>query len=381
MKPKPKSDPGFRLEAKGDAVELDIYDVIGSGWFGGVSAKSVVDALKPHKNAKSITVNLNSPGGDAFDGISIYNVLARHKAPVTVNIDGLAASAASVIAMAGDEINMAENAMMMIHNAWGLALGGGDDMRHTADMLDKLDAQIMNTYASRTGGDAETIKGQMDDETWFTADEALADGFATSVTPAKKAAAHYRPEIFSQFKHAPDQLRQAFSTSPADPTADNTNIGDNDMATDITPAAFAEANPEAVKNWKAEGGVEARTDELQRIKALTEAFPKDPAFALEQAGKGHDVAKAKAEYADVLIARNEALTKENGELKKKADDIEDGADPVALHGAEPRADKYADLDADDRIAAEWNDDLDGCQKKFGVLSAYAGYRRHRLPTK
>lgn len=378
MKTKPKNDPGFRLEAKGDAVELDIYDVIGDGYFGGVSAKSVVDALKPHKNAKSITVNLNSPGGDAFDGITIYNVLSRHKAPVTVNIDGLAASAASVIAMAGDEINMAENAMMMIHNAWGLALGGGDDMRHTAEMLDKLDGQIAATYTSRTGGDSDTIKEQMNDETWFTAEEALADGFATNVTPAKKMAAfHFNPQIFSQFKHAPDEIRQALKTSPPVNPGDNTEMETEMELKDITPAAFAEANPEAIKNWKAEGGIDARKDELSRIAALTAAFPKDPAFALEQAGKGHDVAKAKAEYSDVLVARNEQLAAENAELKTKAD-AGDGADPVNLAPRDEPKDKYADLPAGERIQAEWNDNLDGCKDKFKAFDAYAGYRKARL---
>lgn len=377
MKTKPKSDPGFRLEAKGDAVELDIYDVIGSGWFGGVSAKSVVDALKPHKNAKAITVNLNSPGGDAFDGISIYNVLSRHKAPVTVNIDGLAASAASVIAMAGDEIHMAENAMLMIHNAWGLAIGGGSDMRHTADMLDKLDTQIVATYAARTGGDPDTIREQMADETWFTADEAMADGFATSVTPAKKMAAHFNPEIFNQFKHAPDQLREAFFHSPAVETVETPENEVTDME-DITPEAFASQNPDAVKNWQAEGAVQADADHKARCEALKSAFPDDPAFALDQVIAGHDVPKAKAEYADILADKNKRLAAENAELKKQKSDDEDGADPVNLAASDTPKDKYAGLSVHDRIQAEWDDDLDGCQKKYHTLQAYAGYRQSRL---
>lgn len=376
---KNKKNNGFTLKAEGDDVTLDIFESIGEDFFGGgVSSKSVSKALEPHKNAKSITVNINSPGGHAFDGITIYNLLAKHKAPVTVNIDGLAASAASIIAMAGDEINMAENAMMMIHNASAIVWGGADDMRAKADMMDKLDGQLAKTYAARTGGDLDTITEQMDEETWFTADEAVADGFATSVVPSKNIAASYNPAILNFYKHAPESLRAASTPKPAAPTAVTPDIKEPDMSKETTPEVFAQSNPEAIKNWKAEGAIEAAKDDKARCEAIKAEFPEDPAFALDQVIAGHDVPKAKAEYADVLKAKNAALAKENEELKSKASDDEDGAEPIVLNGQDNTGDKYANLSPDDRIQAEWDNDEDGCQKKYGVFSAYRGYRSRQL---
>lgn len=374
-------NPGFTLKAEGKDLTLDIFDSIGEDLFGsGVSAKSVSEALKPHKNAKSISVNINSPGGYAFDGITIYNLLAKHKAPVTVNIDGIAASAASIIAMAGDEINMAENAMMMIHNASAIVWGGADDMRAKADMMDKLDGQLAQTYAARTGGDLETITEQMDDETWFTAEEAVADGFATSVTPAKRVAASYDPAIFSLFKNAPEQLRAITKPTPkpVDDTADQPSNGDDDMKTEITAEAFAQSNPDAIKNWKAEGAIDAAKDDKARCEALRAEFADDPAFALDQVIAGHDLPKAKAEFADVLKAKNEELAKKNAELSKQLDEAEDGADPVTLSAGDEPKDKYEGLSVKDRIAAEWDDNHENCQKKYSVPSAYAAYRMSRL---
>src|SRR5687768_7982024 len=131
-----------------DVAEVSIYDEIG---FWGVTASDFVRDIQS-VSAKSLTLHINSPGGDVFDGIAILNALRQHPAEVHVVIDGLAASAASFIAMAGDTITMAPNAMMMIHEASGLVIGNAQEMTEMAALLDKTSANIANVYAQRAGG-------------------------------------------------------------------------------------------------------------------------------------------------------------------------------------------------------------------------------------
>ena len=162
--------------------EVFIYDDIGPDWLGMVSAKYVQSELDKHKG-KDVTIRLNSPGGDVFEGQAIYNAIRRHGNKITVEIDALAASAASYIAMAGDEIRIAENAMVMIHNAWTFTIGDKREHEKRIDLLDKIDETILNTYMARNGGKAtqEQVKQWMDDETWMTAKTAVERGFADSI--------------------------------------------------------------------------------------------------------------------------------------------------------------------------------------------------------
>jgi ATP-dependent Clp protease protease subunit len=163
--------------------------VVGDDWGDGVTAKAVAEELKPHKDASELVVYLNSPGGLVFEGIAIYNILVRHKARVTVVIDAAALSIASLIAMAGDEIRMAQNAILMIHDPWSWVIGTAEEMRDEADLLDKAKSILVSTYASRSGRDEDDIAGMMADETWLTAEEAVEAGLADTVIEAKKAAA------------------------------------------------------------------------------------------------------------------------------------------------------------------------------------------------
>jgi len=188
--------------------EILIYETIGEDWFGGgLTGKRFLDELKALGEIDELTVRINSPGGSVFDGDAIYNALVRHPARIVAEIDGLAASAASYIAMAADEIRMAENAMMMIHNAHGVTVGDRRDHAKMQDLLLKLDGTIANTYAKRTGRRSETFARMMDEETWFTADEAIENKLADSILPAKKVAARFDPKVLSNFKHAPDLSR------------------------------------------------------------------------------------------------------------------------------------------------------------------------------
>lgn len=168
----------YRIQNKADETpKLYIYDEI--GYFGD-SAKSLVDQLKAIEGGE-LEVHLNSPGGDIFDGLAIYQALKDHPATVTMHIDGLAASIASVIAQAGDRIVMAPKASMMIHDGWTMAVGNAADMRKTADLLDKQSQIIASVYADRTGLSADFWRDRMASDTWYDANEALEAGLVDEI--------------------------------------------------------------------------------------------------------------------------------------------------------------------------------------------------------
>jgi ATP-dependent Clp protease protease subunit len=167
--------------------EILIYSDIGENWFGdGVTAKAVKAQLDEMEG--DITIRINSPGGDVFDGFAIYNLLNQHDGKKTVHIDGMAASAASVIAMAGDSITMAENALMMIHDPWTVSVGSAGDMRATADLLDKVSGSIVTTYRAQTDIEEADLTAMMAAETWMNAAEAIEKGFATETTESTATA-------------------------------------------------------------------------------------------------------------------------------------------------------------------------------------------------
>lgn len=190
----------FRAEADTREAKVYIYDVIG-GWFG-VEASDFVRELAG-LDVDSIELHLNSPGGSVFDGMAIYNALRQHKAKVTTVVDGLAASMASVIALAGDEITMAEGSFMMIHDASGGCLGNASDMAEMAGILDKLSGSMADLYARKGGGTSEDWRTVMRAETWYTAAEAVAAGLADSVDTDQQADAEAVARFdLSIFAHA-----------------------------------------------------------------------------------------------------------------------------------------------------------------------------------
>ena len=173
--------PAPRAAAEGDNV-ISVLDVIGEDFWtgGGVTAKRVAAALRSI-GERDVVVQINSPGGDMFEGIAIYNLLRRHPAAVRVEILGWAASAASIIAMAGDEIVMGLGTFMMVHNAWGVVIGNRHDMREVADLFDGFDGAIADIYEARTGQDRADIEKLMDAETFMGPSDAVARGFADAV--------------------------------------------------------------------------------------------------------------------------------------------------------------------------------------------------------
>lgn len=199
----------YRIEQKdNDEAEVYLYDEI-SLW--GVSSNRFVQDLKG-LDVETIHLRVNSPGGDVFDGAAIYNAIKDHPARVVTHIDGLAASMASDIAIAGDEVRMAENAFFMIHNPWCLAMGDARDMRKIADLLDKIRENMVNHYTEKSGATKKQIREWCDEETWFTAQEAVEAGFADVVEEAIDVGASVNPEIYG-FVNAPAALKRE---KPAD---------------------------------------------------------------------------------------------------------------------------------------------------------------------
>lgn len=162
-----------------DEATVYVYDAIG-GWFGGVDAQEFVKALAGI-TAGTIHLRINSPGGDVFDARAMQTALRQHKAKVVAHIDGLAASAATFLAMGSDEIEMAEGGFFMIHNAWSLTMGNAADHVEAAAMLEKVDASIRGDYARKTGKEDGELQAMMDAETWMTAQEAMDHGFVDSI--------------------------------------------------------------------------------------------------------------------------------------------------------------------------------------------------------
>jgi ATP-dependent Clp protease protease subunit len=197
---------GLRMVARADkTADVYVYGTIGGDWFGdGITAKAFADQLKALGAVTSINVHINSEGGDVFDGRTIHTLLKSHAAKVVVKVDGLAASAASLIAMAGDEIEMADGSFLMIHNAWTVAMGGANDLRKTADILDQINATMVSTYAGRSKKQPGDIKKMMDAETWMEASDAVAMGFADRVTGALRMAACVSDP--SKFRNLPAAL-------------------------------------------------------------------------------------------------------------------------------------------------------------------------------
>lgn len=176
---------GIRALERGDNV-ITMFETIGEDWWtgGGVTAKKVASQLRAI--AGPVEVQINSPGGDMFEGIAVYNVLREHPHDVTVKVMGMAASAASIIAMAGDTVEIGAASFLMIHNCWVLAMGNRHDMRETAEFLEPFDGAMVDVYAARSGQKAEDIAKWMDAETFMSGSQAIERGFADALLAADK---------------------------------------------------------------------------------------------------------------------------------------------------------------------------------------------------
>lgn len=200
---------------KTKSADVWLYEEIGSGWMGGISAKDFADTINGLGKVDTINVYMNSPGGSVFDGQAMYATLNRHPARITMHVDGLAASIASLILMAGNEINVSAGAQIMVHAPWSITAGNAQDFRDTADVLDKIDSQLVDIYAARTKQTREQISAWMGAETWMTADDAVANGFADKKTEALRVAACAFDLKAFGYRHAPQQCGIAPNVEPA----------------------------------------------------------------------------------------------------------------------------------------------------------------------
>ena len=375
---KPKS--WFRMKADGANGEIYIYDEIG---FWGITAKDFIDALKALGEVETIDLFINSPGGDVFAGTAIYNALKRHDARVTVYVDGLAASAASLVAMAGDEVVMPENSMMMVHNPSGLVIGTAEDMEKMADTLGKIKSGLVAAYVARSGLSDEEVEEIMSAETWLTAADAVELGFADRVEGPVMAVANFD---LSRFKNVPASM-PAF-TAAADGGPIVGNQGENDMPDKKSAPAAKLNQPEITAEYllanfmdvveelvgkasdKArDEGAAAERQRLTGIDAEAKGFP----------GHGDLVAKAKADPSmtvekfalALLAAERDSGRKVLKDLK--ADDEEEAPAAAIDNGGGDSVSASAPVE--DRCQAKWDKDADLRAEFQGDFGRYLAFEK------
>jgi len=264
--------------ARRGVAEVTLYDEIG-GW--GVRAADFRADLRAIGDVSQINLHIHSPGGDVFDGMAIYNLLADHPARVNVRIDGLAASMASVIAMAGDTITIPENAMMMIHRPWGMQGGDADDMRQYADLLDKVEANLISAYTRKTGLSDDEVRDLLAAETWLTGPEAVERGFADMIAEPLTAAASLSSNRMKEFSHMPKQMQDLMNQPSGQGQEPQATQQPEAKVEEQKPAAKAEDfEPKAAKFTPAEPAHATTAAEFkaheqgrrQAIKAVFSAF-------------------------------------------------------------------------------------------------------------
>lgn len=234
----------FQRSSAQKECELHFYgDISSRSWDGDeVTPQAFQRELDSFKDTEKMKIYINSGGGDVYAGLAIYNMIKRAPQETTVYVDGIAASAASVIAMAADKIVMPKNAMMMIHNAWTFAGGNANKLRETVSKLERIDGTLAQIYSDRTGIDTETIRAMMDKETWMNGDEAVAQRFADEVEANKRfKACAEMDEYKAQWENAPD-FNDFDSTEEVE-------------AKDVETHEEKEKEPENVENEPINGGI------------------------------------------------------------------------------------------------------------------------------
>jgi len=241
MMTKTNSSPNpWRIQVDNRAAEILLYDEIGDEDFGGIGAKQFVDELQALGDVNTIDVRINSPGGSVQQGLAIYNALKRHPAIVNVFIDGVALSMASGIAMAGDTVEMADNALLMLHNPHAVAMGDAAEMERMVKMLNTTRSSLVRAYANKSGRDSAEISALMDAETWMTAEDALAFGFVDSINDAKQLAASFDVDKVSVPSRLRDVFHSLYLQEPTMATNQNKSAG--------VPAAATLQELEALNN-------------------------------------------------------------------------------------------------------------------------------------
>ncbi|EFI7838001.1 Clp protease ClpP [Shigella boydii] len=268
----PKNNSWFRMQAghQSDA-DIYIYDEIG---FWGVTAKQFISDLNALGDITHINLHINSPGGDVFEGIAIFNALKTHGASITVYVDGVAASMASVIAMVGTPVIMPENTFMMIHKPFGFTGGDAEDMRTYADLLDKVEAVLLPAYAQKTGKTTDEVAAMLADETWMSGAECLAHGFADQVTPAVKAMACIQSKRTEEFKKMPESIRNMITPPRNSATREPENKNTASQTQEQTTAQVATTATTTNAPSADESSIRAQVlaEQKTRVSGINELF-------------------------------------------------------------------------------------------------------------
>jgi ATP-dependent protease ClpP protease subunit/regulator of replication initiation timing len=323
----------FKNEATSDTADIWIYSEVGSY---DTNASKFISELQDVKD-KNLNVHINSLGGDVFDGLAIYNALKNHTKNVTIKIEGIAASIASVIAMAGDNVEMAENSLYMIHNPFVMAGGDATELRKTASILDKIRDEIANIYSTKSSLDLETLVGLMEAETWFNANEANDLGFANGITQPLKIENNYNISKFSNITH--DKINSILNINKSEIMAKD-NLKTNEVKEEKNLLSqikelFVNQAPE-IKNDHEEGHDESEAEKTDWAKTYEEMKDRvenleDAVHRIEEAMgmKEEEMNEAKQEIQD-KVEEIKALTDENSKLKAGKTDVVAKADPSVV---------------------------------------------------
>lgn len=285
-----------------EAAEIYIFDEIGAGFFGGYSADDFLNDFKPIANKKKINLHLSSFGGSVKDGLAIYNVFNRSKAHKTVYIEGEVDSIASVIAMAGNEVVMPENAMMLVHNPMGGAWGFADDLRWVAEALDKMKQGIVSIYRNKSGLDGDAIAELMQEQTFLTASEAIELGFADRLEKPVPAS-NLRKEEAAEL---PGGLRDPAGASPQEPTNDASAVNEHAaIAAACTEAGLPALIAPAIAKGTSLAEIKTRLEEATAIRSLC-MTAKRPERADGFIASGLTLAQARERLFDLLVAEDRA---------------------------------------------------------------------------
>jgi ATP-dependent Clp endopeptidase proteolytic subunit ClpP len=341
----------YALEKSNDGTAtIHLYDEVGA--FGAGSKEFLADLGK--LDGQHIHLRINSPGGSVVEGTAIYNALRRHKGGLTVHIDALAASMASVIAMAGAPVYIADNALLMIHNPWTVSAGDSDQLRREADLLDKLKDSLRNAYVRKTGMEADRIAQMMDQETWLDAVEAVALGFADAIEEGVAAAATATPaqlrERFDTFAKAKSMQSQAETQPVAEPEVEILDTVVSENAPEVVEAPAAEPAVETV--LEAEPTPEPEVIEpiespVAKIAAADHILAKYNAALAERDGA---LAEARS-YKAQLDTEREALQRLERSLGLSAARVVPVIENASPEASDPVAEYIAAVEAGDRKTA------------------------------
>jgi ATP-dependent Clp endopeptidase proteolytic subunit ClpP len=307
-------------KAEAPAAEIDIFDEIGL-W--GVSTKDFANALKSVPMDREISLRINSPGGSVFDGFAIHDMLAARRDKVTARIIGVAASMASIIALAGKRTIASENSTVMIHKPRGGAFGESEEMRKMADLLDKLEGRLVNVYAAKSGKKEDEVKAAMEATTWFTAEEAKAWGLVDEVSAPVKAAACFD---LSRLGPVPDRITNLFTGGVTASTNHQTQVSMKNLlavlveakliaSADLSDDAAAAQVRAAFANQASQ--LKAAQDENTSLKAQLEKANKGLAESLTaraeaavdaavKVGKIKDDKNVRAKWIESYVANEES---------------------------------------------------------------------------